>query len=206
MPIFEKNDRYILFLHIPKAGGTTLEHILMANGWHMHLFEGGEGLSNLNPALKCSPQHWHWSIIRDIVNIDKFLVSFCIIRHPMRRIMSEFSWRKKYFGIGEDADTWINYALDTYSNNPFVHDNHIRPQSDFVADRLKVFKIEASMNPVIDHIQSATGQRIEYEEGFRAMQSHSNGPTTSAERISGETNQRIHDFYANDFALWEDIS
>ena len=199
MPIFEKNGKYVLFAHIPKAGGTTIEHLFLRDGWHVHLFDGGEGKSSLNGVLNCSPQHWHANILEKICNDKKFIFSFCIIRHPISRMLSEVKWRRKYFKIPLSTDDWINQALDGYLQNSFIHDNHIRPQCDFILNRMSVFKMENGFPEILSAVAKSVGD-LELDPLYRAMKSDEDKSVD--ERMSGETQDRLLEFYKSDCELW----
>lgn len=60
MPLFHKNNKRILFIHIPKAGGTSIEQFFKRNGWEMEFYDGG-GKGTKNEFTRCSP---HICIIR----------------------------------------------------------------------------------------------------------------------------------------------
>lgn len=41
MPVFVKNQIKILFMHIPKAGGSSVEAAFMSSGFVMHFHDHG---------------------------------------------------------------------------------------------------------------------------------------------------------------------
>ena len=197
MPIFEKNGRYVLFSHVPKAGGTTIEHMFAANGWARHLFDDGNG-STINPALKCSPQHWHATMLENVCNLSRMAYSFCIVRNPVDRILSEYRWRVKYFGVTKSADEWIPEALAAYAANPFVHDNHIRPQCEFIVAGMRVFRLESGVDAIVREISSALGIGLAPLQ-HAAMQSEGAG---ISDHISDQTRDAVDRFYRSDLDLW----
>jgi len=91
MPIDTKNK--IIFVHIPRTGGTTIEHILGMNQAE-NLFSQ-EPLSYIVPNNKL-PQHLTYMEICDNLpqNFVKEAFSFSFVRNPWSRILSEFLWRK----------------------------------------------------------------------------------------------------------------
>src|ERR1700722_5127549 len=127
MPVFQKNNVSILFVHIPKAGGTRVENFFRQLGWKVSLFDGGQVKPSLNTVSWCSPQHFHATILKNIFNINRFEYCFAIVRNPIDRIKSEVRWRKAYFNPAIEPEQWIENALLSYGSNPFIHDNHIRP-------------------------------------------------------------------------------
>ena len=57
MPIFSKNETEILFIHIPKCAGTSVEKKLKSVYQHFNLH------SCTMSELPCTPQHFHASLL-----------------------------------------------------------------------------------------------------------------------------------------------
>lgn len=95
MPVFQRDGKKVLFLHVPKAGGTSIEEFFKKNDWEISFLDRGGDLS-WNKFMKCSPQHMHAEILEKIFKINSFHAIFITVRHPFERIKSEFKWRKKY--------------------------------------------------------------------------------------------------------------
>ena len=97
MPYYREKD--ILFIHIPKTGGTVIEDELK------EIYEQSLWcrLPNKNiilpyPANNVSPQHLYYSTILKYkkelnINFDKVKV-FSIVRNPYDRIISDLLWHK----------------------------------------------------------------------------------------------------------------
>lgn len=145
MPVFQKDNKKILFVHIPKAGGTSIEHLFKKNGWNMTFFDGG-GQYSVNSFMKCSPQHIHYEIINKIFRLESFDYIFSFTRDPIDRLKSEYKWRKKYLNETSNFNDWFEFTFSQFYNNPFIHDNHIRPQDDFLGPNVNHFKIEDGIN------------------------------------------------------------
>jgi hypothetical protein len=154
MPVFQKENISILFVHIPKAAGTTIENFFRQQEWNVSFFDGGEDKPTINTVSWCSPQHFHAEILTKVFNIRKFSFCFTIVRDPISRIKSEVRWRKQYFNQNLEPEQWIYDALQAYPRNPFVHDNHIRPQSEFLFDGLEVYNLEDGLEPVMAQLTS----------------------------------------------------
>jgi hypothetical protein len=137
MPIFRFESRIVLFVHIPKTGGTSVEKMLKDAG-------GIEALRYSEPVagLPCTPQHFHADIITRLLP-EKFCdLAFTIVRNPYDRLVSEFKMRVLEARRDLAFDAWVERAFGRYSRNPFANDNHIRPQSEFLLDRVEVFRFE----------------------------------------------------------------
>ena len=48
MPLFTKGDRSVLYIHVPKTGGTSIEHFFLSNGYAAEYLDTG-GAGSLNP-------------------------------------------------------------------------------------------------------------------------------------------------------------
>jgi hypothetical protein len=203
VPVFEKAGKYVLFVHIPKAGGTTIEHIFRQNHWNVHLFDGGDTSSSLNNVLKCSPQHWHAAILKDVLRLNSFAAELCTIRHPIDRIKSEYRWRRKHFGINKIANDWIAAAIEEFKRNPFVHDNHIRPQSEFILPSLQVFRIEDGIESIFSFLNAALKEEIRYDKNYIAMRSET--VETDNIDLSDTLKCELNSFYCADIELWESL-
>lgn len=194
MPVFQKQKKKILFIHIPKAGGTSIEFWLKHNDWHMSFFDDGEREFSQNTYTKCSPQHFHASIIESIFNLQSFDFIFAVVRHPTQRIVSEFNWRREHFGIKLSRSEWIQNALNEYAKNNFIHDNHIRPQIEFISEKCHTFKLEDGMNSILSEIRQAVGEDMKLPTNVHAMKS-----SAPPEDLESTTQDMIKEFYFQDF-------
>ncbi|MEM7190692.1 MAG: sulfotransferase family 2 domain-containing protein [Pseudomonadota bacterium] len=170
MPLHRINGRVILFIHVPKAGGTSVEKALEQQGG-VALYDPGYLFLN-RPWSRCSPQHMHLALLRRAIRPGFCDAEFAIVREPMERFLSEYRFRRfmrtlpkaDKFNLdpGEPADLnpWAEWVLETYSQNPFILDNHIRPQSAFVGEGVKVFRLEDGLGRVFDWLSRTTGMML----------------------------------------------
>ena len=82
----------ILFIHIPKCGGSSISRIFQKNNWDVSFFFKDKSLSEIQ-YLKSSSQHYHGEIIKNIFDISKFNKTFTIVRNPFNRLKSEYYWQ-----------------------------------------------------------------------------------------------------------------
>lgn len=199
MPVFQKGDKKILFLHTPKCGGTTVEQVLLQNGWSMSFFDDGEGEYPSNTFLRCSPQHFHLQMWRGLARLDAFDFIFTLVRNPVARIVSEFSWRKLHFGIEKPFQIWVIEALQRYKDDPFVHDNHIRPQIEFCGPEVHWYRLENGLSNVFKEISVNTDHELIYTGDIMMSSGPSDGADTD---FSKELAECIYDFYNDDFSIF----
>lgn len=157
MPIFETGDRRILFIHIPRTGGTSIE------AWFSGQASKGFFATIAPGALKVCPQHLVVDDIRLLMGELKWDSAFSIVRNPYERMESAYFFRMNLWkhptGTLPDFSAWVLRQLKQFSSNPFVLDNHIRPQTDFLDSDIKVFKFEMGMREIQQKVSRLTGIR-----------------------------------------------
>ena len=152
MPVFSKENKSILFVHIPKCGGSSISKIFQKNNWEESFSVRGKSLSEIE-YLKSSPQHYHGEIIKNIFDISKFNKIFTICRNPFNRLKSEFYWQlNNKISTSKSPEDWFNNVLEKYNQNNYVYDNHIRPQNEFILDKIHIFKLEDGLKKVYEYI------------------------------------------------------
>jgi len=143
MPIIENEGVRVLFLHIPKTGGTTL------NNWLGTTTKRSFYSGSPPTAFKVTPQHLPLGDIRVLFDDDWFDWRFAIIRNPYDRLESEFFYlthnAHRRTGRRPDFSAWLINNIAAYKRNPFLHDNHFRPQIDFLDDDVTVFRFESGL-------------------------------------------------------------
>ncbi|GAA3607682.1 hypothetical protein GCM10022199_09330 [Marihabitans asiaticum] len=145
MPVFRQGERKFLYIHIPKTGGSSIERAFTDAGMDMEYQDGRVSATSWNTVRRCTPQHMHRDQLEAIFKIHKFDGIFTVVRDPMARLRSEYLWRHRDqdFEIdGASVEQWAEKAFAAYPRHPFMFDNHIRPQVDFLVDGVSVFRFE----------------------------------------------------------------
>ena len=143
MTLFIQNSLSILFLHVPKCGGSSIAKLFKDNGYSPTLEMRG-----LPPqdCLVASPQHQTCANLKPIINMDKLGDIFIVARNPYARIISEFNWQLRDVAPDErpDINEWTIESLEKASTNGDYSDNHFRACVDFIDENLpcKIFKLE----------------------------------------------------------------
>lgn len=156
MPLYLSEKINILFIHIPKTGGTTIENWIMSTGNFKQLFFSEHILED----TRVTGQHFGHEtlsvLIGDINN--SHLYKFAVVRNPYDRLISEFFYRvktkdlllgkrpEKYFS------TWVENILNKYKEDNSILDNHIRPQRFFVGEDVNYFKFENGIYGIIEDL------------------------------------------------------
>lgn len=138
MPIFRKADKRVAFIHIPKAAGSSVERHFTGNGWEMDFYRPCSHPSE--PAL----HHLTYEGLGELVPDLDDCPSFCIVRNPYKRMVSEWRWHRTRMRTTRlDFNDFVRRVRVSLGTSRTYYDNHWRPQSDFVDDRLSsVIRIE----------------------------------------------------------------
>ena len=206
MPLFKVKNQLVLFVHIPKTGGSSVEEWLSQ---HSTMW-----LSNQDvfAKLPCPPQHMHAKLMEDMGLVGLSDYSFSIVRDPVERLLSQFfymnwrkfseaepfrkrlPWRSKQRAMDLYFEKWIRLHLRIASQNRSHQLNHLRPQSEFLGDDLDhIFKLEDGLEVALAKVASELG--IEGPKDTPHILASKRLPV----RISLECLNRIDAFYENDF-------
>lgn len=203
MPVFRKDGRNILFVHIPKTGGSSIERAFRSSGYRSLYLDGKLGPSSWNHLRRCPPQHMHGELLELLFRLERFDHIFMVVRDPIARFRSEYLWRhrnKEEFTIdGPTVQRWAKKALRKHSGNPFAWHNHIRPQVDFLVPGITVFPFEEGLDRVLDHLNS-TWELGLVNELPRVREGEATTSFASKDvEITPELEDNLRDFYREDF-------
>jgi hypothetical protein len=204
MPVFIKRDKTCLFIHIPKAGGSSVEAGARRLGWKEYLSIRGVSAERLS-MLKSSPQHLHASVLAGFMNFELFDLVLMICRHPLERFKSEYYWQSRQ-GITDLAPAaWANAVLDRVRTDPWMHDNHFRPQVEFIPDGggERVYKIEENgVGKALAALEDLGGKGglgniLSFYSGRFASKSSRKIP--SVEDALNSFSTRVYEYYREDY-------
>ncbi len=199
MPVFVRDDVRVLYAHVPKTGGSAIEDAFADAGWQTHLLDRTSARHPSQRFRRCSPQHLHADLLEQLVRLERIDLVLVVVREPMARFRSEFLWRHRREPQA-DADTvtrWGRRVLDKYAEDPFVRDNHIRPQSQFLLPGAQVHRYEDGLQPALEDV----AQRLGCPAPRLRPREPSGGASSATVPVSGELERLLLDFYADDFAL-----
>jgi len=195
-----KDDRAVLFVHVPKAGGTTLERLFTDSGWTMRYRTTWRSNPEVFRLLRVSPQHYHGALLEELFKLDRFEHIFQVCRDPIHRFRSEFAMRNKTL-TEADASTveaWADEQFGLYATNPYLLDNHLRPQVDFLVPGVEVYRLEDGMKEIVDDLNGRYDMGLSTQIRHR-LRSENHGLPSSAVEISDSLQAHLHEFYAADF-------
>ena len=132
------DDKKVIFLHIPKTGGTAIKRLLNIRN-----------LDDPNPAIRPSLQHLTCTLLRQKMGNDKYdqFYKFTFIRNPWARMVSEYFWRKgmqNRQSLGTFGE-FVAHAHKLVSEKCYYEHkfgDHFIPQTDYTLDVDDVFRFE----------------------------------------------------------------
>jgi len=201
VPVFIKGDRRILFAHVPKTGGTSVEAMFEVAGWSriLYVIEPRE----LQP-LVCSPQHWHAPILEAVIDRRTIEATFMIVRDPVARFRSEYSFhvRDPQLGRAEYVEAWAESVFGMFKADRYVLDNHLRPQAEFVLPQADIYQLEAGLDAILADLDQQ--HRLDLPAGaLHLYDSASDGGLKSRDvEISDKLEAFLREVYAIDYEVF----
>lgn len=163
MPFVQANGKNVLFIHIPRTGGTAIEAQLRRAGC-LRLFSIGQPLS-----MRATPQHLRAGDITEIMGDAYFDYSFTVVRNPYDRIKSLFHLQAAAAGQGfwqaaPRFSHWVQHALQDLARDPWAHDHHLRPQWEFIGSGVEVFRYEDGLRAALEPAAAMLGLTLDEGE------------------------------------------
>lgn len=196
MPFIQHNGKRVLFVHIPKTGGTSIE-TWMREIAPLRLFSSG-----VPHASRCTLQHYRAQDIKALLGGNFFDYSLTVVRNPYDRIASAYRMRVQMaqgniLRAPPAFPVWLEEALDRQKREKFHLDNHLRPQWEFLGKGVKVFRFEDGLFAPL----AAMAARLDVEPPAEIPHELSSGKQEiewePADRI------RVQDHYARDFETFD---
>lgn len=169
----------LLFIHIPKNAGTTIYEIGLYHkiDWRY--------LNTTHICGNCSS--WHKP-----PNEKLNRPSFCVVRNPYTRVISEYKYRNSEISV-DGLNRFISAKLDQTKNNPYVDDCHWLPQYNYVKYCDHVLHFE-NLQEEFDNLMKQYNLNI-------SLDRHENKgkETLSVDDISSENKIKIRNYFSLDF-------
>jgi len=203
MSLLIKDDLSILFMHIPKCGGSSVVELFKQYNYSAQL-----EIRGLPPqrCLTASLQHQTPENLKLLIRQECLNDIFMVVRNPYARILSEFNWIFRDMQLNErpDLNKWILKSLKKASDNTSFADNHFRPSIDYIDGDMpsKIFKLEDGLHYVAEYylrnINTYNEIRMPKEKDSRDFMDSLSKFCVSSEAISA-----INDFYSEDFEAFK---
>ena len=198
MPAYRIGKKNVLFIHVPKTGGTSIEAFLQTHA-EPALHNRGRKLlkpvksSFLEPSL--AMQHFHGDMLEAMFPSGFFDYAFMVVRHPLQRLISEYGHARNLMRFDSmlPFNTWAALALSAASIAPGLSNNHFRQQKAFHCFGAEVFRFEDGVGSILNAVAS----RLDVPAPQEAP--HEKRSTTQAPAISGHVRSRVASLYETDF-------
>lgn len=195
-------NKHILFIHIPKTGGTTIEELFRKNDSERLYSSIGIGDTNriLPPPFdRVSLQHQFYTTILTFkhklgVVFDDKLRIFSIVRDPYRRIISDMMFLNIVNPVSTPEKVFEcmkNYVIAE------KYDNHNVPQYKFITDK------QGNLIPEIDIFRNETLNDDMQKFGFEIKQNFQVGKKVDYNKyLNDDSINLINTIYKKDFQLF----
>lgn len=146
MPVAQTNGKTVLFIHIPKTAGMSIDRFLRANG----KVTAAERLTAYGRRVRL--RHLHAEPLQELYLPGCFDWCFMIVRHPEQKLISEYRYHRRRGGLRPQNfmsfSVWLRYSFARAHLNPSYRENHFRPQTEFRAFDAEVFRLEDGLSQV----------------------------------------------------------
>ena len=136
-------ERKILFLHLPKTAGTSIENALNIRSKE-NLYDSRGKL----PSEFVTRQHLKLSEYKKYLNLDEYF-KFTVVREPFDRFVSAFHFKNKNMYVPQKVknmnfDEFVFFLKDLDEiERCFIFDSHFEPQYTFIDYKIDtIFKFE----------------------------------------------------------------
>jgi hypothetical protein len=198
VPVFFKGSRRVLFIHVPKAGGTSIEAFFEANGFKTAYLDRGGSPESLNPVRRFSPQHMHAEVLQTLFDPAAFDYVFMTVRHPIRRLLSKFTMETVSGGTREPLEPWLARMIGLVRDDRAAMDNHLRPQADFCLPEAHIFKLEDGFGDAfVDRLEAGIGLAFAQRVVRRDMHAGMSAPDYAT--VGADLHKEIRNYYDIDF-------
>ena len=191
------------FVHIPKTGGMSIEDTYRDQNW------GRFGDQRVIPGKTspfCTFWHYHDNHVFLMENTD----TFCVVREPINRILSNY--RYGFPGLSgkdnvkDDVQKMNGFLSNIFKNideNPYIFDNHYRPQSEF-ADRCTHVLLFDNIDFEVADLVNKYG--IDPRKLLHSNKTSHKFKYISREGINEKNMEFIRNYYKADFELYEKLN
>jgi hypothetical protein len=199
MPLFLKANHAVLYIHVPKTGGTAVEAFFAANGFRTEYLDTG-GPASLNRFRRCAPQHMHAEQIKAIFRPLRLDYVFMTVREPLARLLSEYKMHLRGKESVAQLDEWFDQMCKRYQEDSYIAENHFRPQCEFWMPGCEVYKQEEGFEcKFIERLEAKTGLTLD----VRQLGAYNKDEVTQLETGAiSRVSARVAQFYRKDYLMF----
>lgn len=165
MPLFKANGQIVFFAHVPKCGGTTVEHSLQESGYKLSMLDQQYWAHEKDRWYKTSPQHIPYDHLITLLDPGLFDYSFAVVREPVDRFLSAFNHNRFRIGRSISFDRFVERLRKRVSASgdyfEFEFDNHFLPADRFVPPDCEVFRLADGLDKIMSTVGDGLGCRFD---------------------------------------------
>lgn len=206
MPILRSQNKIVLYSHIPKCGGTSIERYCYSIGLKVAFLDGNFFVKSSTKRWSInSPQHIDGESLKRLFPEDFFDACFTVVRHPIPRLKSAFLYQKyraRNRDIKSNLSEFVKNELQQNALSRGYFDNHFLPQTKFLAKgyQYKIFKLEFGLTKVKKYIDSnVLGANTNIQIGHKNKAKNSPNYQESETHLDDEAKSIVLDIYKDDF-------
>jgi hypothetical protein len=186
--------RKIIFIHIPKTAGSSIEHLLRD--------EGNYELDFIGVRNGRSTHHYMGIELKMILKeLYPTYYKFSFVRNPYDRLISEYFWcRIKDVGhkFNKTFDEFLDYVEDVIKNKKFfkpIENDHFIPQYSFLFFNNKLIVNNIFKYEDIETVVPLIRKRLK----IKTVLQHLNKSNKNEITLTNEQKDRIYNLYKIDF-------
>ena len=200
MPLFKGLSESILFIHIPKTGGSSIENYF-SKKYEMQLCTETPPFIYNFIEFKTSLQHQTLNTIlknKKFFNVTMVNTSvITIVRNPYARLISQLFWSNliNKDTIQQNIFEVIKRIFNEYKSDNSIYDNHIRPQYEFLLYKNKI-------NKNIKILKTENLNKMMFDLGYTDFNNHIHMNINTAnymKYLNKDSINLINVFYHEDF-------
>jgi hypothetical protein len=163
-----------------------------------HLDTGGP--KSLNMLRRCPPQHMDAAQITAILRPSEFDFTFMTVRDPLARLLSEYKMRFRSKNGAPPLPVWVERMFKRYIDNPYIAENHIRPQCAFWLPNCEVYRQEDRHG---DALVQRIEERLELSLAHRTIGGYNLDEDTPIDRAEiARVETLVRQFYRQDYLMF----
>lgn len=204
-------SRKIVFVHIPKTGGSSVENMLWPNPRREADLWMGFVAPGRNRYQTGGLQHLTATQIRQEIGAELFAACyvFSFVRHPVDRLVSQFNFLNRRADLLEMLELGRDRSFEGYLDRirsvehvqwmaqaRFLLDDHDR----VAADIFRLEEIEGTF-PMLSERLGMDADRLPHANRSLPATIPPGWVTMSRDRVSDEAREMIEDRYAGDYEL-----
>lgn len=206
MPFFRTENGLVLFAHVPRCGGSSVENYLHGRFGKLGFLDRAFGQRPADRRWhRTSPQHIDRMTLDRLIPAEFFVAQFAVVRHPLKRLQSVYLHNREVLGHipeGQSFEAWLDDLPRLRRRDAGYLDNHARPMAEIVPGGARVFRLEQGLHQVTDWLDELTGTTWPRQIGMvhsRAQLLQKRGTEAVPHHLSPEAAALVAGLYERDY-------